>query len=70
MEDDSATHDGLGVAIGRCTGLFYADAGIIVSRDQECLQGDINVIIVLFRKFGLMVNVAKSENMNCQEGVI
>ena len=50
--------------------VFYADAGIIVSRDQECLQGDINVIIVLFRKFGLMVNVAKSENMNCQEGVI
>ena len=38
--------------------VFYSDDGMIGSRDAEWLQVDINVIIGLFRRVGLMANVA------------
>ena len=33
VEDDSATHDRLGSVVGSCMGMFYADDGMIGSRD-------------------------------------
>ena len=33
LEDDSATHDRLGMVVGRCKGVFYVDDGMIGSRD-------------------------------------
>ena len=33
VEDDSATHEGLGMEVGRCIRTFDADDGMIVLRD-------------------------------------
>ena len=41
---------------------FYADVGLIGSRDPEWLQGALNVLIRLLRRVGKMPNVAKSNN--------
>ena len=70
VEDLSSTHEELGMAVGRCMGMFYANGRMIVSRDPEWLQGTINVIIRLFRRVGLMDNVKKSKTMPFQPGVI
>ena len=51
-------------------GVFYADDGMIGSRGPEWLQGDVNVLIRLFRMVGLVYNVAKSNTMNSQSGAI
>ena len=51
-------------------GVFYADDGIIGSRDPEWLQGDKNVLFGIFRRFRLMTNVEKSKTMTFQLGVI
>ena len=51
-------------------GVFYADDGIILSRGPEWVQGVINVLIRLFRRFGLISNVEKSKTKTCQPGVI
>ena len=58
------------MAVGRFMGVFYADEGMIGSRDPEWLQGTINVLIGLFRRVILMTNVARSKTMTCQLGAI
>ena len=70
VEGKSATHGGLRVVVGRCMGMFYADDGMIGWRGPEWIQGDINVLVILFRRVGLMANVAKSNTMTCQPGAI
>ena len=54
-------HEVLGLLVGICLVLFYADDSVVVSRDPEWLQGDLNVLIGLFRWYGLVSNVAKSK---------
>ena len=51
-------------------GVFYVNDSMIRSRDPEWLQGDTNVLIGLFIRFGLMANVANSNTMTCQLGCI
>ena len=51
-------------------GVFYADNGIIGSREPEWIQGAINVLIGILKRFGQMTNVAKSRTMTCHLGVI
>ena len=51
-------------------GLFYADEGMIGSRVPELIQREIDVIIGLLIRFGLMANVAKSKTMTFQSGAI
>ena len=70
VEDEQGTHEELGMVAGRCMGVFNADDGMLGSRYPEWLQGAINVLIRLFRRVRLMVNVAKSKNMTCQPGAI
>ena len=70
MEDESATHEGLGMAVGRCMGVFYADDSMISSKVPECIQEEINVLTGLFRRGRIMSNVEKSKTMTCQPGVI
>ena len=53
-----------------CMGLFYADDGIIISRDPEWILGAITVLIGLFGRVRLMVNVAKYKTIPCQSGSI
>ena len=62
--------EGLGLALGRCLGLFYADGVMVESRDTEWLQGALNVIIDLLRRYLLVVNVAKSKVMICHPGAL
>ena len=68
--DELVAHDGLGLAVGRCTGMIYAGDSLVGSRDPEGLQGALNVLIGLFRKYGLVANIAKSKDMMCQPGDI
>ena len=70
VEDKSTTHEGLGMEVGRCTGVFYADDSMIVSKDPEWIQGAINLLIGLFRRVNLVTNVVKSKTMTCQLGEI
>ena len=70
VEDGSVVHDEFRKAVGRIMGVFYANDGLIGLRDPEWLQGDFNVLIGLFHRVGLVVNVAKSKTMNFQTGAI
>ena len=45
VEDQLVSKEGLGLALGRCLGLFYAKARVVGSWDPEWLQGSLNVII-------------------------
>ena len=70
MEDQLVMHEGLGLAVERCLGLLYADNSVVVSRYPQWLQGALNILIDLFCRYGLVVNVAKSKSMICQLGTL
>ena len=70
VEEESTTHDGLGMVVERQMGMFYTDGGMIGSRDLEWIQGAINVLIKLFRRFYLMPNTEKYKTTTCQTGEI
>ena len=61
-------HDGLEETVGRCLGVFYSNDGMVGSRDSDCLQHAMNVLVGLFRNDSLASNVAKSRTMTCQPG--
>ena len=63
-------HEGLGETSGRCVGVFYADDGMVVSQDPYWLQHLMNVLVGLFRKYGLAANVANSCTMTFQPGLL
>ena len=54
VEEESATHEVLGTAVGHCMGVLFLDNGIIGSRDPEYIQGSINVLIGIFIRVRLM----------------
>ena len=66
VEYQRVANDGLGEAAGRCLGLLYADYGMVGFRYHEWLQHSINVLVCLFRQYGLAANVTKSRTMTCQ----
>ena len=35
VEDQRVDHDGLGETVGRCLGVFYADDGMVGSRESD-----------------------------------
>ena len=70
VEDDSAIRNGIGMAAGRIMVVFYADGGIIGSREPEWIQGALNALIRIFRRVDLMGNVAKYNTMIFQPGLI
>ena len=70
VEDKSATHEGLGMAVGCFMGVFNADGGMIGLRDLEWLKGTINVLIRLFIRIRIMANVEKYNTMTCQTRAI
>ena len=43
VEDQRVAHDGMGVAVRKCLGIFYSDDSMVGSRDSECLQHSMNV---------------------------
>ena len=48
LEGKLIAHYGVGLSLGRCMGVFYADDGLVMSRDPEWLQRSLNVLICLF----------------------
>ena len=70
VEDQRVAHDGLGDTIGRCLGVFYANDGMVGSRDLGWMQHKMKNLVVLFRRYGLASNVTKSCTMTCQPGAL
>ena len=70
LGDQLVAHEVLVFVVGRCMGLLCADNCVLGSQDTEWLQGAMNVLIVLFIWWGLVVNVAKSKAMTCQPGTL
>ena len=69
-EDELVSQKGLGLAVGRCLGLFYTNYGMVGLRDLEWLQGALNVLIGPFWWHRLVANIAKSKAMTRQPGEI
>ena len=63
-------HDGMGDTVGRCLGVFYAKDGMVVSHHSDWLHHAMNVLVGLFRRYGLASNVAKSRTMIFQPGAL
>ena len=49
VEDKLVAHERLGLVLEWCMGMFYADYGLVESRDPEWLQVSFNIIIGLFQ---------------------
>ena len=69
-EDQRVDHDRLGETVGRCLGVFYANDGMVGSRDAEWMQQLMNILVGLFRRYFLAANIAKSRTMRCQPGAL
>ena len=48
--------------------LLYND--MLVLRDPEWLQGELNVLISIFQMYGMVANVANSKAMTCHPGTL
>ena len=70
VEDDLVAHEGPGLAVRRYLGLFYANNGMVGLWDPEWPQGNLSVIIGLFRRYGPVAIVFKYKAMKCQTGAI
>ena len=61
---------GLGLLLGHCLGLFCINDDMVGLQNMECIQCDLNIIIGLFRRYGLVANVSKSNSITCHPGEI
>ena len=52
------------------TGIILIRQCMFGSRDPDWLQHTMNVLVGLFRRYGLAANVAKSQTMTCQPGAL
>ena len=59
-----------GVSVRQCLGVFYANDGMVGSRDLDWMQHLMNVLVCLFQRYGLVVNVAKLHTMTCQPDIL
>ena len=63
-------NDGLGETFGKCLGVFYDEYGMVISCKPDWMQNVMNVLVGLFRRYGLAENFAKSRTMICQPGAL
>ena len=70
VEERRVAHDGMGETVGRCLEVFYAENGMVGSRDLDWLQHVTNALVGLFRRYDLASNVAKSLTMTFQPGAL
>ena len=70
IEYQRVAHDGLVETVGWCLVVSYSDYGMVVSRDPDWLQHAMNVLVGLFRRYGLAANIAKSRTITCQTGAL
>ena len=65
VEDHRVAQDGLKETIGRYVGVFYADDGMVGSRDLDWQPHALNVLVSLCRRYDLAAIVAKSCTVTC-----
>ena len=70
VEDDTFICERLVRTVGRSMGFLYVKDGFIGSLDPEWIQRALNILIGLFYRIGVMVNVAKFKMITCQPGTI
>ena len=70
VEYQRVDHDRMVETIGRCLGVFYADNAMVSSRNSEWIKNTMNVLLGLFKRYGLAANVAKSRTIPCQPGTL
>ena len=58
--------EGLVLIVGRCLGFFNANNNMVGAWDSEWLQNVLNVLIGLFKRYGLIANFVNSRTMMCQ----
>ena len=62
--------DGLIHTVGHILGVFYADYGLLVSRDLEWMKGALKFLMGMFWRIVLVANSDKSKTVTCQPGSI
>ena len=70
VKDQRVALDGLGETVGRCLRALYSNNGMVVSRESEWIQHAMNVLVGLFRRYGLAANISKSRTMTFQPGAL
>ena len=70
VEDEAIINKGMVHGVGSSIVTFYADNGLIGSRNLEYIQVSLTVLIGLFRRIDLMTNLAKSKTTMYQLGTI
>ena len=58
VEYQAVAQEGLGLNVGICLGVFYAENGMLGARDSEWLQNALNVLIGLFHLYRFVTIVA------------
>ena len=61
---------GVGEEIRQFLAAFYADDGLVQSRDPARLQASLDTLVSLFERVGLRTNVSKTKTMVCIPGRI
>ena len=70
VEYHRVDHDGMGETVGRCLLVFYADNGMDGSHESDWIHHATDIMVGLFRRYGLAANVSKSRIMTCQAGAL
>ena len=70
VEDQRVSHDGLGETVRRCLGVFYADYGMVGSHESDWLQHAMNILVGIFRRYGLAANISNSSTITLQPRVL
>ena len=70
MEGKLVVYKVMGLAVGWCLGLFYANNSMVRSWDPKWLQGFLNMLIGIFQRYVLVTNVSKSKAVTFHPGEI
>ena len=70
VEDQRVSQDRMGETVGRCLGVFCANNGMVISRSSDWIHHAMNVLVGLFKRYGLAANVAKSRTMIFHPGAL
>ena len=70
MAENEVGPDGFGYTVADKMTLFYAYYGLIESTNPVWLQWVFDILIGLFKRFGIINNMEKMVTMVCQHGPI
>ena len=70
VDEHRVDNEGQVETVGRFLGVFYSNNVMVGSRNLDWIQHAMNVLVGLFRRYGLTANVANSCTMTCQPGAL